>query len=108
MSHDYRAQCSVEFVTGQRDHDREPDTPAELAADERCIRWRQSNTAFSGQPCQLLRARGGGKVKYLLSGLLYCEACGANYVLGDKDKYACAMGALVPTRCASSGMQRKR
>lgn len=36
------------------------------------------------------RLKTGGKIKYLLSGLMYCEMCGANYVLGDRVKYVCS------------------
>jgi site-specific DNA recombinase len=36
------------------------------------------------------RLKAGGKAKYLLSGLMYCETCGSNYVLGDKVKYVCS------------------
>jgi site-specific DNA recombinase len=36
------------------------------------------------------RLRTGGKAKYLLSGLMYCESCGSNYVLGDREKYVCS------------------
>ena len=36
------------------------------------------------------RLRSGGRVKYLLSGLLVCEKCGANYVLHDVHSYACS------------------
>jgi hypothetical protein len=36
------------------------------------------------------RLNSGGNAKYLLSGLMYCEACGASYVMGDRDKYACS------------------
>ena len=36
------------------------------------------------------RLKKGGKLRYLLSGLLKCHACGANYVLADVAKYACS------------------
>jgi site-specific DNA recombinase len=36
------------------------------------------------------RLKAGGKLKYLLSGLLKCHDCGANYVLADAKKYACS------------------
>jgi hypothetical protein len=36
------------------------------------------------------RLKSGGKAKYLLCGLMYCETCGANYVPGDKEKYVCS------------------
>jgi site-specific DNA recombinase len=35
------------------------------------------------------RLKSGGRVKYLLSGLLVCETCGAKYVMGDKAFYCC-------------------
>jgi site-specific DNA recombinase len=34
--------------------------------------------------------KAGGRAKYLLSGLLKCEACGAHYVIADKYSYACS------------------
>jgi site-specific DNA recombinase len=34
--------------------------------------------------------RAGGRAKYLLSGLLKCETCGAHYVIADKLSYACS------------------
>jgi site-specific DNA recombinase len=37
-----------------------------------------------------VRLKSGGKPKFLLSGLLVCEVCGANYVMGDKSFYCCA------------------
>ena len=36
------------------------------------------------------RLKRGGKVKYLLSGLLKCDACGANYILTSKTSYQCS------------------
>lgn len=36
------------------------------------------------------RLKSGGRLKYLLSALLVCEACGAKYVMGDKAFYCCA------------------
>lgn len=36
------------------------------------------------------RLRRGGKLRYLLSGLLECHACGAHFVVADKEKYACS------------------
>ena len=36
------------------------------------------------------RLKRGGKVRYLLSGLLRCGACGANFVSADAKKYACS------------------
>jgi site-specific DNA recombinase len=34
--------------------------------------------------------KAGGRPKYLLSGLLKCEMCGAHYVIADKYSYACS------------------
>lgn len=34
--------------------------------------------------------KAGGRAKYLLSGLLKCEVCGAHYVIADKYSYACS------------------
>jgi DNA invertase Pin-like site-specific DNA recombinase len=34
--------------------------------------------------------KAGGCAKYLLSGLLKCEVCGAHYVIADKYSYACS------------------
>jgi site-specific DNA recombinase len=36
------------------------------------------------------RLRTGGRVKYLRSGLLMCETCGAHYVIADKYSYGCS------------------
>ncbi len=36
------------------------------------------------------RLKRGGKVKYLLSGLLKCDECGANYILTSKTSYQCS------------------
>jgi site-specific DNA recombinase len=35
------------------------------------------------------RLKAGGKSKFMLSGLLKCEVCGANYVIADRYSYAC-------------------
>jgi hypothetical protein len=35
------------------------------------------------------RLKLGGKPRYVLSGLLRCAVCGANYHMGDAHKYAC-------------------
>src|SRR5260370_30803723 len=37
-----------------------------------------------------VRLKAGGRAKYLLSGLLKCEVCGAHYVIADKYSYACS------------------
>jgi site-specific DNA recombinase len=36
------------------------------------------------------RLKSGGKAKYLLSGVLVCKVCGANYVIADARSYACS------------------
>jgi hypothetical protein len=52
------------------------------------------------------RLKSGGKAKYLLSGLMYCEACGANYVMGDRDKYACS--SYIRGRACSNDVRVRR
>jgi site-specific DNA recombinase len=37
-----------------------------------------------------VRLKTGGKPRYLLSGLLRCDVCGARYVLGDVRSYVCS------------------
>jgi site-specific DNA recombinase len=46
----------------------------------------RSKSVSSADP----RLKSGGKSKYLLSGLLRCESCGAHYIIADKFKYACS------------------
>ena len=36
-----------------------------------------------------VRLKAGGRVKYLLSGLLRCDVCGANYTIMDANSYGC-------------------
>jgi site-specific DNA recombinase len=36
------------------------------------------------------RLKSGGKVRYLLSGLLTCNVCGAHYILADARSYSCS------------------
>jgi site-specific DNA recombinase len=36
-----------------------------------------------------VRLKSGGRVKYLLSGLMSCASCGRNYVMADSRQYAC-------------------
>ena len=45
--------------------------------------------------------KGGGKAKYLLSGLLECGACGAHYVLANERSYACS-GHLNGRACVNA------
>lgn len=52
------------------------------------------------------RLKTGGKARYLLSGLMYCEACGANYVLGDREKYVCS--SYVHGRACSNDARVRR
>lgn len=52
------------------------------------------------------RLKSGGKAKYLLSGLMYCEACGANYVMGGRDKYACS--SYIHGRACSNDVRARR
>jgi len=52
------------------------------------------------------RLKSGGKAKYLLSGLMYCETCGANYVLGDKEKYVCS--SYINGRACSNDVRFRR
>jgi site-specific DNA recombinase len=42
------------------------------------------------QPSQDVRFRTGGKPKYLLSGLLRCDVCGAHYTITDQRSYGCS------------------
>jgi site-specific DNA recombinase len=37
-----------------------------------------------------VRLKAGGKPKYLLSGLLRCDVCGAHYIMGDGRAYVCS------------------
>jgi site-specific DNA recombinase len=36
------------------------------------------------------RLKAGGRTRYLLSGLLRCDVCGAHYVMGDARSYVCS------------------
>lgn len=47
-----------------------------------------ARTKDSGSDNQRLKS--GGKARYLLSGLLKCDLCGAHYVLGSASSYACS------------------
>jgi hypothetical protein len=48
--------------------------------------------------------RTGRNVKFLLSGFLGCDSCGANYVMGDAYKYACL--AATKEMYAFTGFER--
>lgn len=52
------------------------------------------------------RLKSGGRAKYVLSGLLVCEACGAKYVMGDKTHYLCSSHAM--GRSCSNGTRIRR
>ncbi|MBM0108613.1 recombinase family protein [Steroidobacter sp. S1-65] len=52
------------------------------------------------------RLKSGGKSKFLLSGLLYCATCGANYVMGDGYKYACS--SYLHGRACSNAVRVRR
>ncbi|HEY0942515.1 MAG TPA: recombinase family protein [Steroidobacter sp.] len=41
-------------------------------------------------PKEGARVRSGGKPKFLLSGLLVCDTCGAHYVITDQRSYGCS------------------
>lgn len=50
--------------------------------------------------------RTGRNVKFLLSGFLVCDSCGANYVMGDAYKYACS--SYTNGRACSNGIRVRR
>lgn len=50
--------------------------------------------------------RTGRNVKFLLSGFLVCDSCGANYVMGDAFKYACS--SYTNGRACSNGVRVRR
>jgi site-specific DNA recombinase len=52
------------------------------------------------------RLKNGGAPKYLLSGLLRCEKCGANYVQGNGRSYACS--SYTNGRACSNGIAVRR
>lgn len=48
----------------------------------------KARTRIAGRSDERLKS--GGKVKYLLSGLLTCASCGAKYVMADRTHYGCS------------------
>jgi site-specific DNA recombinase len=52
------------------------------------------------------RLKSGGKLKYLLSGLLRCEACGAHYIMSDARCYACS--GYINGRACSNAVRIRR
>lgn len=52
------------------------------------------------------RLKTGGKARFLLSGLLRCDVCGAHYVMGDAYKYACS--SYVNGAACSNGIRVRR
>ena len=52
------------------------------------------------------RLKSGGKAKYMLSGLLKCELCGANYVIADRYSYAC--GSFLDGAACTNGVRVNR
>lgn len=52
------------------------------------------------------RLKSGGKPRYLLSGLLVCDACGANYVIADARSYSCS--GYINGRACSNGVRIRR
>jgi len=64
----------------------------------------QARTGSVTNPDQRLKS--GGKVKYLLSGLLVCHQCGANYVFANERSYACS--GYWNGRACSNGVRIRR
>ncbi len=53
-------------------------------------------------------ARTGREPKYLLSGLLKCGVCGANFVIGDRWRYVCATRANGGAHACSNNLRVSR
>ena|SRR5437868_8336632 len=75
-----RARPKSEWITHQ-------DEDVRIISDElfENARTRTRRSANSDE-----RLKSGGKAKYLLSGVLVCKVCGANYVIADARSYACS------------------
>lgn len=75
-----RARPKSEWITHQ-------DEDVRIISDElfEKARTRTRRSANSDE-----RLKSGGKAKYLLSGVLVCKVCGANYVIADARSYACS------------------
>lgn len=65
------------------------------------VRDRLERSAASGKGL-----RTGRSVKFLLSGFLVCDRCGANYVMCDAFKYACS--SYTNGRACSNGIRVRR
>ena len=63
------------------------DKSLRIASDELFEKAQKRSQDISNPDGRLKR---GGKVKYLLSGLLKCDECGANYILTSKTSYQCS------------------
>jgi site-specific DNA recombinase len=53
-----------------------------------------------------IQAKGGGRSRYLLSGLLRCDACGAHYILANGNTYGCS-GHLGGKACSNKTLIRR-
>jgi site-specific DNA recombinase len=53
-----------------------------------------------------VRLKTGGKPKYLLSGLLRCDVCGAHYTITDQSSYGCS--SYHDGRACANGMRVRR
>lgn len=63
----------------------------------------QARTRDRADPSKKLKA--GGKVKYMLSGLLKCASCGAHCIFSDARSYACSSYL---NGCCSNGVRVRR
>ena len=52
------------------------------------------------------RVRSGGKARYLLSGLLTCNECGAHYVISGQSSYSCS--SYVNGKACSNNVRVRR
>jgi site-specific DNA recombinase len=79
------------------------DESLRIVSDElfETVRARLQRSAASGNGL-----RTGSNVKFLLSGFLVCDSCGANYVMGDAYKYACS--SYTNGRACSNGIRVRR
>lgn len=79
------------------------DESLRIVSDELFSRVRERMETFAKSDKRL---KSGGKAKFLLSGLMYCEACGANYVMGDAYKYVCS--SYLNGRACSNAIRVRR
>ena len=75
-----RARPKSEWITHQ-------DEDVRIISDE-LFQRAQARTRRSANKDERLKC--GGKAKYLLSGVLVCKVCGANYVIADARSYVCS------------------